>query len=581
MSTTDERLERYLHDRSATIDLPHAGVEAITRRARRHRRRRSAALGGAVAAIVLGGTAVVIAGVPDEDVTKTTDTAASVSASPLEWSIVPVQTGIGWGSTAISDGAAIYSLSTAPGPESVDAAGQPRHLYRSEDGTDWESVTLPVGLFPSSVAAEDGTVYAVGTAAAGGETVGVELATSIDGGSAWGSSDVPIDLAALADGFPGRIVVTDAEVATAGGTTVVAVSTSGLVDVEDLVRPDEAEVWFQGRGGLTRAVDEPCTWSDAPAPTTTAPAGAEPPASTEAPTTVAPATTAPPSDDPATPAGDVEAGAEADAPITRQPGASGAVACEGGEGRPPTPERRSWADLGLTPEQAAIADGQTHLFVAGPDGALAPTETIAQASYADPSSSRLLAADDGWWLIDTVVSERDASGMDIATDIVAWHSADGTTWASTPLVADESATATGVLDGRPVVVGIGSSGSPLRVHRIEGPGAVSTVDLDDLLGEGASGAVFASAVGPAGVAVVVGTTDASGSTEDIEVVHSADGVSYGRQPLPEPEGGTRDVVNGVTITPDAIKVRLNVRDAASDGTEPPSAQRLFVGTPAG
>lgn len=578
MSTTDERLERYLHDRSATIDLPHAGVDAITQRARRHRRRRTAAVGAGVAAVLLGGTAIVVAGGPAEDVTKTEDRAASVAASPLEWTVVPVQTGIGPGSTAVSDGSAVYSLSTAPGPESINATGEPRRLYRSEDGTDWEGVALPEGLYPSSVAAEDGTVYAVGTAAAGGETVGVELATSADGGSGWDSSPVPLDLAVLADGFPGRVAVTDAEVATAGDTTVVAISTAGVVDVAELVPADEAESWYQGDGGLTRALDEPCAWADL-GPTTTAPAGEEPPPATAAPTTAPPSTTVPPSADPAQP-GDAVAGTEPDAPITRGAGVSGVAECEAAD--VPAPERRTWADLGLTEAQAAVADGQTHLFVSGPDGGLTSTQVIDQGSYADAGTTRLLAAADGWWLVDQVISDRDANGFDTSTDVVAWSSADGATWASETLADDEAVLAAGVVDGRPVVVGMGQTteSSSLRVHRIEGPGAASTVDVNDLLGIGDEGGMFAAAVGTAGIAVVMGgVADDEAPFEDLEVVHSADGVEFGREPLPEPDPGTKDSVNGVTITPDAIKVRLNVRDAASPGTEPASAQRLFVGTP--
>jgi hypothetical protein len=549
MSTTDERLERYLHDRSATIELPHAGVEAITRRARRHRRRRTAACGGVAAALLVGGVAVaLVQPAPDEEVGSR---GAAVVDSPLEWSVVPVRTGIGWASSAISDGEAVYSLSTAPGPEAEGTAGEPRRLYRSDDGTDWELVDLPEGLSASGVAGLDGSVYAVGTAAAGGEVTGVELAVSGDGGAGWDTSAVPLDLGALAEGFPGRVRAVDAEVAVSGGTTVVVVSIVGSVDPA-VVLPDEpADTWYQQTGGLAR-VGEPCV-SQAPDPEAPVPASTEPP------------TTAPP------------APAE-----TLAPDASGRAlaACEDDA---PEPEVRTWAELGLTPEQAALAEGQTHLFTAAPDGALEPVEVVGGASFADPTSSRLLAADDGWWLMeDEYRGQMPSEPMEIVTDVVALHSADGRTWTPAPVAEEQMTLAMGVVAGRPVIVTMDSTMGPqtVSVHRIEAGGAVTTIGLNELVGLPAGTAVFGSEVGPLGVAVVVGTS-MGGTDTEMEVLTSLDGLQFSRQEVPDPDPGTKETVNGVTITPDAVKVRLSVRDADDQSGGPPAAQRLFVGTPAG
>lgn len=565
MTSTDERLERYLHDRSATIDLPHAGVESITRRARRHRRRRTAACGGVAAALLLGGVAAVGLSSDDPPEKVSGPAATSLVDSPLEWSVVDSGAGLGWASSAVSDGSAVYSLSTAAGPEAEGSIGEPRRLYRSTDGTDWEDVGLPEGLFASGVSAGDGSVYAVGTAAAGGDVPNVELAASSDGGAGWDTTAVPLDVGALGDGFPGRVRAVDAEVAAAGGATVVAVSVAGTVDPAQLLdAADDPDTWYQQRGGLTRgAAEGTCTWSE-PGASTTVPA-----------TTTAPATTTPP-EPPATVPPAAPAGA------ADPSGREAALACESGEA--PPAEVRTWAELGLTPEQAALAEGQTHLFVAGPDGALEPVLVQDGASYADARHSNLLAAEDGWWLVTEVA--RDAGSY--ATDLVALHSPDGRTWSPTPVTATEGVLATGVVGGRPVLVTIGippnePSGpeQPVQVHRIEPGGTVTTVDVNELVGLPANAGIYAQAVGPLGVAVVLGDGDGGDDVEPT-LATSLDGVQWSTQPLPDPEPGTRESISGITITPDAVKVRLNVRDAdAPIGVEPPSAQRLFVGTPAG
>ena len=110
--TIDPRLESYLQERSTTIDLPHAGVDSITRRARRHRRRRrAAACGGLATALLLGGTAVAMGTGGDDPTTSTTDLAASVVGSPLEWTTAEVQDGLGLAGPVVSDGGAVYALS--------------------------------------------------------------------------------------------------------------------------------------------------------------------------------------------------------------------------------------------------------------------------------------------------------------------------------------------------------------------------------------------------------------------------------------------------------------------------------------
>ncbi|HMJ79095.1 MAG TPA: hypothetical protein VK507_24125 [Iamia sp.] len=566
MTSTDERLERYLHDRSSTIDLPHAGVGAITRRARRHRRRRTAAVGGVAAAVLLGGTAIALRQpAPEQEVGSI---GAAVVDSPLEWSVVPVQAGLGWGSAATSDGSAVYSLSTAAGPEEEGFWNEPRRLYRSADGTDWEDVGLPEGLYASSVASGDGTVYAVGTAAAGGEAIGVQLAASSDGGAGWDTSTVPVDLAALADGFPGTVRVTDAEVAVSGSTTVVAVSTGGTVDpAAVLPEGEDPEQWYEDRDGLVRVDETLCEGDGAQIrPTSTVPATTAPAADPADPESADP--------DPADP------GAETPPASTAPPvGPDGGTACVGGA---PDSERLSWADLGLTPEQVAVAQDQTRLFATDASGALAEVQVLPQGSYADSQSTQLFAADDGWWLIDERHVPVDDGRVSTA-DVVGWHSTDGLAWDSATLLESHIVMAAGVVDGRPLLVTLeDADGGPqqLQVHRVEAGGALTTVGLGDLMGVPGGVGVFGSAVGPLGLTLVVDTSPEHAGT-DLEVIFSPDGLRFSRQALPAAETGTRETIAGITVTPDAVKVRLNIRDEGDRSGGPAVAQRLFVGTPAG
>jgi hypothetical protein len=588
VNPTDERLERYLHDRSTTIDLSHAGVDAITRGARRHRRRRTAACGGVAVALLLGGVAAAgLADTDDDGREQVSGVAAAVVDSPLEWSVVPVTSGLGWGSGTVSDGGAVYSLSTAPGAEDATSFDDPRHLYRSTDGAEWEDVGLPDGLYASSVSAADGSVYAVGTAAAGGDVVGVELAVSGDGGEGWDSGAVPLDLAALAEGFPGRVRPVDAEVAVGGGTTVVAVSVAGVVDpAQVLPVEDHPPSWYHRQDGLARIQTGSCATGTDPADpsaSTTAPPLAPETTTTGVPTTVphdtpggtatttAPVTTTAP------------AGTEPP-PATAPIGPSGAPA--GAEPCDPEDEVRTWDELGLTAEQAAVAEGQTHVFAGEAGGPLEPVAVFPGAAFADPSTARLLAADDGWYL----VSEAGAAAPDdpaVGRDVVVEHSADGRSWSPITVAAAQGVLSTGVVDGRPVVVAIGSGRSTdagveqaVHAHRIDAGGTVTSVDVNRLMDIPSRAGIYAAGVGPLGVAVVVGA-GASGEDDRPVVLTSLDGVEWSRSELPEAEAGTRQTVNGVTITPDAITVRLNLRDAADPHALEPAGQRLFVGTPAG
>lgn len=544
----DADIESYLRARATDIHLPPGDLGAVTRAARHRRRRRAAARTGVAAALLAGGALIVV------DRPRGTDPAEQAgegevaqAVSPLEWTLVGSQAGLGWSQQPVVADGAVYSLSTAPGQ--TDSSG-PRRLYRSADGaegTDWEEVALPEGLYPSSLAATDGTLYAVGTSAAGGEVVGVTVATSTDGGGDWSAADVPLDLAALGEGFPGKVWTNGTSVATAGGTTVVAVTVEGQVDPTLLV-PDDATsgVWMPDVGGLVRFPD--CMTDE---------------------TQMTPEQAAALEDIAAREAGEAaDAAVPTMPPSSTVPGAAGS----GGDDEACQPERRSWADAGLTADQARLAEGETHLFIATDGGELEPAGVVASLR------ADLLVADDGWWLIGaTRRAAADPAEFSSIDDLIAWHSTDGTAWDPTPLGSGQWAWATGVVQGRPVVVAL-ASGVPAATwsHRIEADGSVTSTDVTAALG--LSGGSFGAAVGPLGVALVMPAD--GGLSGDAIVAHSFDGAAFSREALPPADAATRRTVAGVTVSPDAVKVRLNLRDASDLMGEGPAEQQVFVGVPA-
>src|SRR5690606_15381114 len=111
------------------------------------------------------------------------------------------------------------------------------------------------------------------------------------------------------------------------------------------------------------------------------------------------------------------------------------------------------------------------------------------------------------------------------------------------------------------------------LHRLAA-GTTSVVDLSEVVGL-AEDRFFSSAeIGPLGVVIVTG----NGSGR-YDVLHSADGSTYGKVSTPAPGAGKKLSVNGITMSADAVKIRLNVYPEGDTSGGPPEAQRLFVGTP--
>ena len=149
----DDRLTRYLAEQASALTLSPADPAAAVRRGTRRRNRRRGAIVG-LAALAVGASSFAV--VDRDDPRSKVDSgvaAASVVASPLDWTVVAPQSGLGYSrSTAIVDGS-LYSLSTSPGPYDEQRSFAPT-LYRSDDGAGWVEVSLPPGNRPSSLAAD-------------------------------------------------------------------------------------------------------------------------------------------------------------------------------------------------------------------------------------------------------------------------------------------------------------------------------------------------------------------------------------------------------------------------------------------
>lgn len=546
--TSDDRIESYLAGRASQVDLPLADLDRITARARTRRHRRRATRGGVAAALLLGGVALV-AGRSDDTQPVANLAEATVVPSELEWNVVPTREGLGRGEPVVTDDGTVYALSTAANPDPGETAPAPQILYRSSDGGEWEPVGLPDGLFASSLAAGDGSLYALGTTAAGGRTGPVDLARSTDGGGAWTSIEVPFDPAAEAPDFPGTVVVRGAEITVDGERTVVTIQVAGVVDVEGLLGPDDdPHEWYATGTGLERTIFcEPAAdgGSGDPAPPDD---GADP------------STTLPP---------------EAEG-VTTGPGASGLPPSAGGrdEGCDPTDQpadHRGWTELGLDPALVAPLVAGYTVVLAGPTGGeLVRTDDLPATAYGAAEQRSLVAADDGFWFVGYPVADGEVDSR----TLTGWHSTDGTDWTSVDLPGAEQLVSVGVVAGHAMALTWGP-GAP-QLHGLGGGGSVA--DIAELLGLPAGSITMSGrGFGPMGVALVV---QAEG--ESPRVVTSSDGVSYSVEeiPLDEMAGpGERASVNGVTVTADAIKVRVNVRASEDVGGGAPLAQQLYVGTP--
>ncbi len=520
--TDDDRLSRHLAASASAIILTPADPAGAVRRGTRRRNRRRAALGGVVAVALAATTFSAFDRQPapaDSDLA-----AAGVVATPFDWTVVEPEAGLGYSRSATLADGSIYSLSSAPGPYDERSSFEP-HLYRSTDGAEWAQVTLPGDMRASSIAANEGSLYAVGTAPAGGGGRDLVLSTSDDGAASWSSITLPDDVAALEGRHPGEITISQPDVAAADDAHLVATVVVTATPNVDALLPgpvDPAAGWETTAEGVTVYEMVPC----------------EDVASEHcSEVSASPSTTVRPGDD---------EGPRNDALQPMEPKVAATY---------------TWDELGLDPELRELIGGRTYVY-ASDDGT-----TFERAALPDGRAGwggGLIAVDDGYRLY-LAQSTRDSSTTSVL------RSADGHTWTESA-VLDGAPQAAGLLAGRPAVGLFGSTGG-LQVRVEEPDGTYTTLDLLAAV-EGAdeSSGVGDVAFGPLGVAAMVWTGEAGTA----HVVHSLDGKSISAVALADHIPGTCCAM-GVAVTADAILVRVN-NPPDGDSATPPT-QRVLVGTP--
>lgn len=523
--SNDDRLNRYLADQANAIELPPADPSGVARRGARRRARRRAGLVGAVAVL---GLAVTWLAVVDRDGDGDADVSSNFAAAPAtpstyDWTVLDPQSGLGYsrGSATLVDGS-IYSLSTSPG-STGDGPNESGHLYRSTDGSEWSEVAVPSGMTPSSLATSGSTLYALGTAPASGGGRDLVLATSQDGAASWQQIGLPDEVTELDARFPGEVVISQPSVAALDAEHVIAaVSVHASPDVTSLL-PELAsgEYSFEtSAAGVTVLEQGLCTDADADAELCI-----------------------------------MQSGARAD-------GASTTIEDSADE-EPKVHATYTWDELGLDPELQALIAGRTYVYRTS-DGE--HFERSAMPDGVAGTTALAVATGDGY-----TVFVGDWSRRDAATRILT--STDGSTFADAPgsPLAGTAASA-GVVAGRPAVSVYDADGTT-SVHIGQPDGSWALLPLAE--GSATSGEV---AFGALGVAAVV-WEPATGSGASVpHLVHSADGIHLSSVDLEVELGSAAPNVIGLTVTADAIFVRVG-GPVDDDPTTPP-VQQVLVGTPA-
>ena len=235
----DHRFDRYLSVRASGIDLPPASITSvIDRAARRHRHRRAAVSACTAVAVLTAAVSVSnLDGSPANEQVVARSGAGTLVDSSLGWTVVTPKSGLSWSrSTVVGPSDTIYSLSTAPGAVASENVALPATLYRSTDGVEWTPAELPANLNPSSLAATDSALYAIGTAPAGGNLRTVQLASTNTTGGPWSKATLPLDVGALEARYGVKIGLGRLTVAS-DGTRVVVAARLQVVDGLDGLLP--------------------------------------------------------------------------------------------------------------------------------------------------------------------------------------------------------------------------------------------------------------------------------------------------------------------------------------------------------
>ena len=222
----DNRFDQYLSARAISIELPPASIASVMdRAARRHRHRRAAVSACAAVAVLTGALSVAnLDGAPSTQDIVSRQAGPVLVESSLAWSAVTPKSALSWAnSTVLGPSNALYSLSTAPGAVADEDGPVPATLYRSADGIEWMPTPLPDNLNPSSLAASDHLLYAIGTAPAGGNLRAVQLASTSAAGAPWSRVTLPINVATLESRYGVRIGLNRLTVASNGPRVVAGV----------------------------------------------------------------------------------------------------------------------------------------------------------------------------------------------------------------------------------------------------------------------------------------------------------------------------------------------------------------------
>ncbi len=524
--SNDDRLHRYLSHQAAAITLSPADPErAATRGARRRARRRGAVISSvAVLAVVAVAAAVVDRGDGESSVTSGF-AAAAATPSTYDWTVVDPQSGLGYsrGSAAVVDGT-VYRLSTSPGA-SGDASFESGHLYRSTDGAEWGEVGLPADLVPSSLAASGSTLYALGTAPAGGGGRDLVLASSRDGATTWEQIQLPDEVTELDARFPGEVFLSQPSVAVLDDDHVVAaITVQSSPNVSELVPElaDGAYTFETSVEGVTVLEHEGCS---------------DPEVSTGACSFVD------------------EAGERSSTTIALP---------DPSDDEPTVHATYTWDELGVDPELQALVEGRTYLYRTQ-DGEHFEAATV--PSELDGATAQVVATARGFTAF-VADWDQDAPTTRVLT------SADGAAFVEAPgSPLRGAASEAGVLAGRPAVAVFDRAGAT-AVHVGQEDGSWSELPLAE--GGASSGDV---AFGPLGFAAVIWEAPAPGSEVSVpHLVHSADGLQLSSVSLEDKVGSAAPNVLGVTVTADAVFVRIGGPVDDDPGTPP--TQQVLVGTPA-
>ncbi len=512
----DLRLQRYLSAQADTITLGPADPADVVRRGNRRRNRRRGALVGAVAVLAVGATSVAV--YDSGDATVVSDL-AHAEASTFDWAEVIPERGLAFSPSQVELGnGAVYGLSSAPASVTGQDAFDQR-LYRSDDEAEWAEVTMPVGVTPSSLAAAGDTLYAVGTAPAGGGTRDLVVASSTDGARTWANVTLPREIADLESRYPGQIRIGGLSLAARDATHLVAgVSVSASIDPRDHIAdlPEDAGWEITTTGISVYDPPEPESCDDLP---------------------------------------EVEARCAGTAdPSGRAGSERGTLVAE-----------YTWDQLGVPAELQAYIAGRSLLYVSD-DG-----ETFTQASLpGDPSGwgGPVLATADGYRAFVA------GSGAEDPTTKV-FRSIDGHTWTEDGVLAGSAMTA-GLVGDRPAVALSTLTTTVVSVQQADG--AWVPLDLAGAVEAPGDGEVWLGSVafGPLGVAADVTVVDDPERGGGVQHIVHSDGATIYVHGIDAGHGGS---VAGITVSADAITVR--VMEPTDDDPATPPTQTLLVGTPAG